>query len=84
MTSPTKININNKSYFLIDDLCSYDPSYFVGVNRNLRGIINKKKISEVNYIYAYNKDNQWINSNKTYVRSYQINRINVNVATSVL
>ena len=69
MTTLNPIVINKKQYYIIDELRTFDLTYFIGVNRNLRGIIKKKNIPETNYIYGYNKDNKWIESNESYVRA---------------
>ena len=66
---PISIIINNKSYFSADDLNTFDPTYFTGTNRNLRGIVIKKDIPEYNIVYAYTKDNKLIISREAYARS---------------
>ena len=66
---PEPIIIENKSYFLCDDLNNYDTNYFSGMHRNLRGIIKKKNIPETAVKYAYYKNNQLVISTESYVRS---------------
>jgi len=66
---PEPIIIENKSYFLCDDLNNYDTNYFSGMHRNLRGIIKKKNIPETVVKYAYYKNNQLVISTESYVRS---------------
>jgi hypothetical protein len=41
MTTLKPIVINKKQYYIIDELRTFDLTYFIGVNRNIRGIINK-------------------------------------------
>ena len=66
---PISVIINNKQYYSADDLNTFDPTYFTGTNRHLRGIIIKKDIPEYNIVYAYMKDNKLIISREGYARS---------------
>ena len=69
---PQLIKVNDKSYFLVDDLNSYDTPYFSGTHRNLRGIIKKKNIPEYAIMYGYVKENKFIVSNEEYVRALKV------------
>ena len=66
---PISVIINNKQYYSVDDLNTFDAAYFTGTNRNLRGIVIKKDIPEYNIVYAYLKDNKLIISREAYARS---------------
>ena len=45
-----QIIVNNKEYYLVDDLQKVDPSYFIGCSR-IRQIIDRKEIKEENYLF---------------------------------
>lgn len=55
------ITINNKKYFLADDIISATPIWCKGV-RNGRELIKKKSIISPNFIYARWTDDGWIES----------------------
>ena len=63
------VKINDKEYYQASDIYKFDSAFFYGTNNNLRNIVDKKKISDEEYIYAYIKDKEWIVSNKKYCKS---------------
>jgi hypothetical protein len=65
---PKAIKINKKYYYNANKLMKYDPVYFKGVF-SVRKIIEKKNISEDQYIYAYIVDGEWKESNKSYPKA---------------
>ena len=66
---PKKVIIDNKSYFSVDYIYIYDPTYFVGTYKNLRGIVNKKNIQNYSFTYAYFKNGKLTKSNESYVKA---------------
>lgn len=56
---PKIIKINNKSYYSADALMDYSSIFFKGCN-NSRAIVAKKDIPQKNFVYAVNKDDEWI------------------------
>ena len=64
-----KINLKNQDYYLSNELITLDPSFFIGCNSNTRLIIDKKGLTEKDYIFGYIKNNQWIISKSSYARS---------------
>ena len=69
MNKPKQITINSINYYSVDDLHKYEPLFFKGISRNLRGIIKLKKLTNDKYIYAYIRNDKWIISNKSYVKA---------------
>ena len=66
MTTPEIITINDKSYYLFDDIYKFDTAYFGNLKRE-RDVIKLKKLTlNNNYILAYLKGNKWIISNENY------------------
>jgi hypothetical protein len=63
------VKFKNHEYYLATDIYDFDSAYFHGTNKNVRNIVEKRKISVEDYIYAYIKDKKWIVSNKRYCRS---------------
>jgi hypothetical protein len=63
------VKINDKEYYQASDIYKFDSAFFYGTNNNLRNIVDKKKISDEEYIYAYIKDKEWIISNRKYCKS---------------
>jgi hypothetical protein len=51
---PTLIQLNQKSYFNAKLLKEYDPVFFIGTSRSIKGIIKKKNILTDNFHYATN------------------------------
>lgn len=49
MGKPEPITVDNKIFYLADDLCNFDKSYFVGCSRTVRKIVEKKKIPTTEY-----------------------------------
>ena len=68
MNKPININIENELVYLADDLYNYDTAFFPGCNR-IRLIIEKKKLNENDYFFAYNKDGQWKKSTVNYPKA---------------
>lgn len=69
MDNYSTIFLNDKEYYLSEDIYKFDSSYFYGTGNNIRNIVNKKRISQDDHIYAYIKDKEWTISNKKYCRS---------------
>jgi hypothetical protein len=59
ISKPTTIKINGKIYYDANELKEYDKLYFHGCAKTVRKIIDKKNISEDQYIYiTYNNSKQ--------------------------
>lgn len=69
MNNLTTIKLNNNLYYNTEELSKIKKDYYSICGNKLRTIVSWKKISEDNYIYAYQKDNNWILSNIKYARS---------------
>jgi hypothetical protein len=52
MKAPQSFTVSGTQYYNTKDLKSYDPVYFHGTSRAIRKIVEKKKISEGDYLYA--------------------------------
>ena len=63
------IKLNNKEYYLSNEIFVYDPSFFPGCQTNTRLMITKKKLSNDDYTFGYIKNKEWILSKDTYARS---------------
>lgn len=63
------IIINNTDYYKADDIYKKTPTYFYGCANNPRNIVDKKKISVNDHIYAYIKSNKWVKSYEKYNRA---------------
>ena len=61
--------INNKQYYKADDVHERNSAYFYGCANNPRNIVDKKNISQENYLYAYLKNDQWVLSKRNYCRA---------------
>lgn len=68
MSKPQNINIENELVYLADDLYKYDTSFFTGCSR-MRLIIEKKKLKDNEYFFAYTKDNKWKKSTANYPKA---------------
>jgi hypothetical protein len=68
MSKPNSINIENELVYLADDLYKYDQAFFPGCNR-MRLIIEKKKLKDNEYFFAYMKDNKWKKSTSNYPKA---------------
>ena len=69
MAKPAVITINDKSYYLFDDVYKYDKAYFGNIKRE-RDIVKLKKLTlNKDYILAYIKGNNWIISNENYSKA---------------
>lgn len=68
MNKPQSISINNKTVFSAEELLNYDKGFFIGCSR-VRLIIEKKRLQENDYIFAYQKNNIWIISSYEYPRA---------------
>ncbi len=66
ITTPTTINFSGTNYYSADELKEYDGAFFHGCAKTVRKIIEKKGITEENYLYAtYNKGkDKWTISDK--------------------
>ena len=70
MTNPLEIvTINNKQYYKADDVYDRNSAFFYGCANNPRNIVDKKNISQENYLYAYLKDDKWVLSKRNYCRA---------------
>ena len=63
------IKINENEYYLSNDIYDFSKSFFYGTGNNIRNIINKKKIDDTDYIFAYQKKGEWIVSTIKYCRA---------------
>jgi hypothetical protein len=63
------IKLNNKEYYLSNEIFVYDPSFFPGCQTNTRLMITKKKLNNDDYTFGYIKNKEWILSKDTYARS---------------
>jgi hypothetical protein len=62
---PNLYQIQNKAVYLIDDLQKYDCAFFYGFYRKLRSFVTKKNLHKDDYIYAYQKKNEWVVTQNT-------------------
>jgi len=69
MSLDNYIIIDDTKYCCIDDLIKIDPLYFGDIKNSPRTIVNKKKLNELDYIYAYHNAGKWIKSQKSYKHS---------------
>jgi hypothetical protein len=65
MDKPQSITINGEIVFNAEEVYKYDKSFFIGCPR-VRTIIEKKKIDEMDYFYAYKNKDKWIISTSNY------------------
>ena len=49
---PKSIKINGERYYIVNELKKYDPVYFFGYTKMTRKIIDKKGMSDDDYLYA--------------------------------
>ena len=68
MDKPTSIILDNETVFEAELLYKYDTLFFHGCAR-IRTIIDKKRLTDDDYIFGYIKDNKWIKSTKTYQKA---------------
>ena len=68
MDKPTPIILDNETVFEAEQLYKYDTIFFYGCDR-IRTIIDKKRLTDDDYIFGYIKDNKWIKSTKTYQKA---------------
>ena len=68
MNKPTTIIIENEVYYEAEKLYLYDKLFFNGCSR-IRSIIDKKRLTDDDYIFGYIKDDKWIKSTKTYQKA---------------
>ena len=68
MEKPTTILIENEVYYEAEKLYLYDKLFFNGCSR-IRSIIDKKRLSDDDYIFGYIKVDKWIKSTKTYQKA---------------
>jgi len=66
---PKVIIINKKEYMNADDVKLFDPSEFRGCSKGFRKFISRKQLSNKYYILAYQTNNAWTISDKTYKKS---------------
>jgi len=63
------IKLLNRNWYLSNDVHIIDPAFFPGCHINMRLIIEKKNLKPDNYMFAYIKNNVWIESTDKYARS---------------
>jgi hypothetical protein len=68
MNKPTPIILDNETVYEAEQLYKYDTLFFHGCAR-IRTIIDKKRLTDDDYIFGYIKDNKWIKSTKTYQKA---------------
>jgi hypothetical protein len=65
---PQIIKLENNEYYVADDVYSYDTAYFHGCLK-IRNIVDKKKLSDNDYVFGYIKGNEYVKSNKNYAKA---------------
>lgn len=65
---PNSIVINSIKYYLVSELYDYDRNFFIGCTKN-RTIIDKFKLQNTDYLFAYQKNNEWITSTIRYSKA---------------
>ena len=65
---PMPITIGNRVMYRSDELYAFDKTYFYGCVR-MRKIIEKRNLSQDDYMFAYQKKGQWIVCGKDYKKS---------------
>jgi len=68
MSKPIVIQLDGHILYQAEELYNYDSVYFYGCSR-IRTIIDKKRLTEDDYIFGYVKDGEWIISNKNYQKA---------------
>ena len=68
MNKPQSIIINNETVYCAEEIYKYDASFFIGCSR-VRLIIEKKKLNDNDYFFAYKKNDIWIKSEIKYARA---------------
>ncbi len=68
MNKPVSFIINNEIVYSADEIYNYDKNFFIGCSR-LRLIIEKKKLKNDDYFFAYQKNDIWIKSSVNYPRA---------------
>jgi hypothetical protein len=68
ITQPLKFVVNNINVYEAINIYNYDSSFFPGCIRT-RLIVDKKKLVEEDYLYAYIKKGEWIKSKKSYCKA---------------
>jgi hypothetical protein len=63
------IKLLNRNWYLSNEVHIIDPAFFPGCHINMRLIIEKKNLKPNNYMFAYIKNNVWIESTDKYARS---------------
>src|SRR5438105_2442242 len=71
MDKPKTIIINDKKYYLADDLRAFAPAFFKGCI-NSRSILKKVDINENNYTYGLFKKNKWKEADGTSRNYYKL------------
>lgn len=69
MTKPDYIKIDGYKYYDANEVYDFDTPFFNGCLRSSRLIIEKKKLEENNYIYAYKKGDEMIISTSSYKKA---------------
>lgn len=65
----TKIVINNTVYYLLDEFKNMPLQIKIKQKSSARKLINDLQLNTNNYIFAYNKGDEWIESKSTYSRA---------------
>ena len=63
------ITINKTEYYHATDIHNFDSAFFYGCRNNVRNIVEKKKMEDNDYIYAYIKNKEWTISNGGYCKA---------------
>jgi hypothetical protein len=64
------IKLLNRNWYLSNEVHVIDPAFFPGCHINMRLlIIEKKNLKPNNYMFAYIKNNIWVESTDKYARS---------------
>jgi hypothetical protein len=65
---PTTIKIKKHVVYSAEEVYKYDQAYFNGCSR-IRTIIDKKRLTDDDYIFGYKNEDKWILSNKEYPKA---------------
>jgi hypothetical protein len=68
-TKPQSIKIMNEAAYSAEEIYNYDTAFFVGCSRTTRLIVEKKRLQENDYFFAYQKKGKWTISTANYPRA---------------
>jgi predicted GIY-YIG superfamily endonuclease len=68
MEKPVVISLCDEHFYEAEKLYLYDKLFFNGCSR-IRSIIDKKRLTQDDYIFGYIRDNIWVKSSKEYQKA---------------